>query len=217
MLNRNIQYVHWFAVLVLIVLLAGCGMTLVPSRDSWYMQHYIIMQDMERETYKALTAEGKLQFQARFWQSRPAESKTIFDKRLSFALKQFKRENSAQPWNTDRARIYLLNGTPQSVDYKQMDNWQMTAREGEGSNVMTDRSNEDIQARTAEVWTYQYREQYITYNFLFDRPKNWKLDTGAFSGNRFLGASEKENRENTFPIVDLDAYKTELEKLKTIK
>jgi GWxTD domain-containing protein len=215
MSDKKIQYFRLVAAAVFVVLLAGCGMNLVPSRDSWYMQHYIIMQDIERDVYKGLTEEGKLQFQALFWQSRPAESKKIFDRRMDFAVKQFRRENSSQPWNTDRARIYLLNGSPQSVDYKQTDNWQMSAREGAGNSTMTDRSDEDIQARTAEVWTYQFGDQYILYNFIFDRPKNWKLDIGSFSGNRFLGTFEKENRENTFPIVDLDAYKAELEKLKT--
>ena len=199
------------------LMIIGCGMNLVPSKDSWYMQHYIIMQDFERDAYKSLSQEGKQQFQLMFWQHRPEKSKEIFDTRMEFALKQFRRENSSQPWNTDRARIYLLNGSPQSVDYKQTDNWQMRAREGAGNNAMTDRSNEDIQARTAEVWTYQYKDQYIQYHFLFDRPKNWKLDIGAFSNNRFLGSFEKENRENTYPVSDMENYRAELDKLKTLK
>jgi GWxTD domain-containing protein len=208
---------RWSAVAALIFLLAGCGMNLVPSKDSWYMQHYIIMQDFEREAYKGLSDEAKLQFQELFWNSRPKESKEIFEKRIDFAMKQFRRENSAQPWNTDRARIYLLNGSPQSVDYDQTDNWQMRVSEGAGNSGISDRSNEDIQARTAEVWTYQYRDQYIKYHFAFDRPKNWKLATGSFSGNRFLGSFEQENREQTFPIVDKETYQRELDRLKTIQ
>ena len=204
------------AAAVTIIFLAGCGMNLVPSKDSWYMQHYIIMQDFEREAYKDLSDEGKLQFQDLFWRFRPAESKQIFDQRMAFAVKQFRRENSSQPWNTDRARIYLLNGNPQSVDYKQTDNWQMSAREGSGQGGITERDNEDIQARTAEVWTYQYNDQYILYHFSFDRPKNWKLDTGAFSGNRFLGTFEEENRNNTYPITNRKMYDQEMEKLKSL-
>ena len=217
MTTKSSLFLQFGSLVVLALLLISCGMNLVPSKDSWYMQHYIIMQDFEREAYKDLSDEGKLQFQSLFWQSRPEESKKIFDTRMEFTLKQFRKENSSQPWNTDRARIYLLNGSPQSVDYKQTDNWQMSAREGAGNNTMTDRSNEDIQARTAEVWTYQFKGQYIQYHFLFDRPKNWKLDIGAFSGNRFLGAFEKENRENTFPISNPESYRDELSKLKALK
>ncbi|MCK4646720.1 MAG: GWxTD domain-containing protein [Candidatus Aminicenantes bacterium] len=199
--------------------LGACGMNLLPSKDTWYMQHYIIMQDFERAAYKELTVEGREEFQILFWKFRRPESKREFLKRIAFAANAFKRENFRQPWNTDRARIYLLNGSPAAVDYRQTDNWAMKVREGGGgvTGIAAERDKEDIQARTAEVWTYQYEKQMIYYAFSFSKPNKWKLSQGDFAGNRFLGEFEQQSRERTYGITDIDQYTKELENLKEIK
>lgn len=207
-------------ILVLAFLALGaCGMNLLPSKDAWYMQHYIIMQDFERAAYKEFTVEGREEFQILFWKFRMPESKKEFLKRIAFATNAFKGENFRQPWNTDRARIYLLNGRPASVDYKQTDNWGMTVQEGGGgvTGIAAERDKEDIQARTAEVWTYQFKKQMIVYAFSFSKPKRWKLSQGDFAGNRFLGELEQQSREQTYGITDIDLYTKELENLKEIK
>lgn len=207
-------------ILVLAFLALGaCGMNLLPSKDMWYMQHYIIMQDFERTAYKELTVEGREEFQILFWKFRRPESKREFLKRIAFVTNAFKRENFRQPWNTDRARIYLLNGSPAAVDYRQTDNWAMRVQEGGGgvTGITTERDKEDIQARTAEVWTYQYEKKMIVYVFSFSKPNKWKLSQGEFAGNRFLGELEQQSRGRVYGITDIDLYTKELENLKEIK
>jgi GWxTD domain-containing protein len=141
----------------------------------------------------------------------------IFMKRLDYVMKAFKKENSRQPWNTDRARIFLLNGNPASIEYKQTDSWAMqVSREG-ATGVTQERDKEDIQARTAEVWSYPYKGQLIYYVFAFSAPNKWRLAQGTFSGNRFLGALEIQSKEQTYGINDIEQYTKELENLKKIK
>jgi GWxTD domain-containing protein len=208
-------------VLVLASLILGsCTANLLPTKDVWYMQHYIIMQDFERAAYKNFSDEGKMGFQALFWEERIPESKQIFMQRLDFVTKNFKRENSKQPWNCDRARIFILNGSPASVDYAQNDSWGMTAQEraeGGGGTITRDRGGEDIQARTSEVWTYQHENNMIKYFFAFSPPNKWKLAQGSFAGNRYLGDLENWSRQQVFGPMDLEEYKLELEKLQEIK
>jgi len=196
----------------------SCGINFLPSKDDWYAQHYFIMHDFERAAYKALSAEGKKEFQGLFWEARWPEAKNVFMARIDFIMKAFKKENSRQPWNTARSRIYLLNGNPESIDYKQNDFWAMQVREGAGvSGQVSDRSNEDVQARTAEVWTYRYDKYLIDYIFNFIPPSEWRLSPATFSGNRYLGELEKLNREQTYGIIDIDRYTADLENLKKIK
>ena len=206
------------ALFLSLLVLGACGVSLLPSKDVWYMQHFIIMQDFERTAYKELSAEGKVKFQALFWEARSEEAKMEFQRRMDHVMKVFKRENSSQPWNTDRSRIYLLNGNPESIEYRQTDNWAMKVRdrEGAGEGGITERDNEDIQARTAEVWTYSFGNQLVYYAFSFSAPKKWKLDQGAFAGNRYLGAFENWSKEQIYNIMDIDQYKKDIENLKEI-
>jgi len=32
---------------LVVIILAGCGINLMPSKDDWYAKHYYIMQDFE--------------------------------------------------------------------------------------------------------------------------------------------------------------------------
>lgn len=206
-------------VLTLVCLTLGaCHISLLPSKDAWYTQHYIIMQDFERETYKKLSLEGKQEFQKLFWEFRTQDSRITFLERLDFVMKFFKKENSLQPWNTDRSRIYLLNGSPASIEYQQLDDWGMqVGTSGRGTEVVIDRSKEDIQGRTGEVWTYFFGKSHINYVFIFSKPKNWILSQRAFAGNEFLGALEMYSKEQIYGIIDKEQYIEKLENLKKIK
>jgi GWxTD domain-containing protein len=207
-----------FILLFLLLSLISCGIGLMPSKDAWYAQHYFIMQDFEREAYKGLSPAAKLEFQNLFWEARSAESKKEFDKRIAFIAKAFKKENARQPWNTDKGRIYLLNGDPNQIDYRQNTDWAMRVREGAGISGSTDdRTGEDIQANTAEVWIYRYDKYIVNYVFTFKSPNQWHLDQTSFSGNRYYGALETQSREITYGLGDIDQYKKKLENLKSIK
>jgi GWxTD domain-containing protein len=186
---------------------------MIPSKDVWYMQHYFIMQDFEREVYKDLTEAGRLEFQRLFWEARSPESKQEFQNRINFAEKAFKRENFKQPWNCDRARIFLLNGRPETVEYEQNDNRSMSLTTDRSQAGITERDKENIEARTAEVWTYQYKQFLIKYVFNFSAPKKWRLATGSFAGNRYLGEFEEFNKMTTWGIINPGEYKEKLEGL----
>lgn len=197
--------------------LGACGISLIPSKDEWYMQHFIIMQDFERTAYKNLSEQGRQEFQKLFWEARQPASKQIFLKRLEITLKSFKKENSHQPWNCDRARIYLLNGSPASVEYAQNDNWMMSMTSNRQNSGISERDKENIEARTAEIWTYPYKQFLIKYAFAFSAPKKWRLVTGAFSGNRYLGAFELQSRSSTYGIIDIKQYKEKIDRLEKKK
>ena len=187
------------ALLVPAVLLpASCGIRLEPSKDAWYSRHYIVMQNFEKDIYVKLSAEAKAQFQNRFWAFRSTAARGEFETRLSYVMTAFKRENFQQPWNTDRARIYLLNGSPVAIDYQENG---------------YDRINEDIGARMGEAWTYTYGKYLVTYLFTFRKPAEWRL-LDRMTGNQFRGELEARSREEDYGISDLEAYKAELEKLK---
>ena len=198
------------AALIAVMVLAACGANMIPSKDTWYMQHFIIMQDFELEIYKDLTDEGMIEFQRLFWEARSPETRQVFLNRLEVASKAFKKENSNQPWNCDRARILLLNGSPASVDYEQNDNWMMSITNDRGNSGITERDKENIEARTAEVWIYPYQQFMIKYAFTFSPPKNWHLATGTFSGNRYLGALEQQSKEQTYAIRNIEEYTNKL-------
>jgi GWxTD domain-containing protein len=205
--------------LVFIILLAaGCGLQLSPSKDAWYAQHYFIMQDFERTAYKSLSPAAKVEFQKLFWEVRTPVSKQEFDKRLSYIAENYKKENFKQPWNTDRARVFLLNGNPVQKDYKQNDDWAMRVAAGRGNpTIVDDRSGEDVGANLAEAWTFRYDKFLINYIFTFSKPNSWVLNPATFQGNRYLGELELQNKLQTYGIVDEKQYKEKLEALKAIK
>jgi len=218
MTKRKFATFKAVAWLSMVVILGGCSINLLPSGDPWYMQHYMIMQDFERSAYKDLTPEAKTKFQNLFWEVRRPESYQEYQRRMEFIMKQFKRENSAQPWNTDRARIFLLNGSPASIEYKQMDAWGIsTTRDKAQAGSVGDRSGENIQARTGEGWSYSYEKGIVYYVFAFSPPKSWELVQTPFSGNRYIGELEILNRKRTYGIVDRDKYDQALAQLIEIK
>lgn len=202
---------------------AACSLKLMPSKDPWYAKHYFIMHDFEWDVYKELSAEGKIQFQELFWKVRDPRAKALFENRLEFVTKNFKTENRSTPWNTDRGRIYLLNGNPAEVRYANNDDIggiTVVSTGGEGSGVLggvnRERSNESIAARQAELWVYPYRSYRITYQFNFSQPRQWKLIPNM-SESAFREELELYNRQVTYGVVDAKKYREQLEELKKIK
>lgn len=196
----------------------ACGMNMLSSHDPWYAQHYFLMQDYERNTYRSLSENGRLEFQKMFWEARSPEAKKLFDARMDYIVQNFKNENFKQPWNTDRARVYLLNGNPASIERSQNDSWGSTIRQpGTGTAGMTSRSNEDIQATTLEVWTYPFDRFVVVYGFSFDQPNKWRAAVMTAGGSRYIGEFELRNKMETWGALDPDSYFRKLEALKTIK
>jgi GWxTD domain-containing protein len=197
------------------MILAACGIATMPSHDDWYTKHYYIMQDFERDTYKKLSAAARLDFQKLFWEARDPKSKKIFDERLDFVMKTYKRDNARQPWNCDRARIYLLNGSPNDVESAQNANWTMQTQPGGGGVAsLDDRTNEDISGNTQEVWTYRWEIYIVNYVFTFRPPNEWRFTGG---GGRYLGALEIWSKENTYGILNRGEYDLKIEELKSLK
>lgn len=204
------RFVAAAAVLALVCGLATVLTAAIPKKDVWYTQHYFIMQDFERKAYKDLSEEGRKGFQDLFWSVRTSEQKAKFQSRMDFVNLNFKQENRAQPWNTDRGRVYLLNGSPASVDFDQNNNWAMTAMPGSMASA-SDRTNEDVGANRAEIWVYSYDKYFIKYTFAFVQPNQWRIT--QTTGNRYLGELETYNRTVTFGVQDAAAYKQALDGL----
>lgn len=192
----------------------------IPKKDTWYTQHYFIMQDFERKAYRALSVENRKLFQDLFWAGRTAEAKAKFQARLEYVIKNYWQENSKQPWNTDRARIYLLNGSPVSIDYDQNNSWSLTALPSSmtgASSTGTDRTNEDVAANRAEVWTYQFDRYLIKYGFVFVTPNSWKVAPSQATGTQYREQLEDYSRTQTFGVVDPVKYRQALDELLKLK
>ncbi len=205
------------AVLAGIAATAGCSAGLMPTRDAWYTQHYYIMQKFEQDAYRKFSDAAKTRFQALFWEARDPEARKLFDTRMEFILMTFRKENRSQPWNTDRARVYLLNGNPANIDYKQNTAWAMQAgaadsRVGGGGAAAVERSGEDVQAMTSEIWTYPHKDQRIEYTFNFTQPNEWRMQIRS-DQNRYLGELELYNRQVTFGAMSPEDYRAKVEAL----
>ena len=185
----------------------------LPKKDVWYTQHYFLMQDYERKVYKNLSANGKLEFQKLFWEARPPEAKEEFDLRMSYIMPKFKDENSAQPWNTDRARIYLLNGRPADIVWAQDSGNNAAVR----FNQPSDTVGENIEGKTREVWTYPFEPQLVKYHFSSSPTNKWVQAQPSASEGRYIQALELRSRTQTWGPTNEETYKAELDRLKAIK
>lgn len=183
----------------------------IPRKDAWYTQHYMIMQDYERKLYRDLSEEGRKGFQELFWAARTSEARGKFLARMDYIGKNFKPENRKQPWNTDRGRVYLLNGAPASVDYDQNVSFNTQFLMPGQSSDQPGRSTEDVGGNRAEIWIYPYGQYFIKYTFAFVQPNQWKIT--QTTGSRYLGDFETFNKTVTFGVVDEAAYKEALDKL----
>ena len=208
--NRRILFALG-AIFLSVLALAASGVGAIPKKDTWYTQHYIIMQDFERKAYRALSVDSRKAFQELFWAARTSDARATFQARLGYVTKNYWKENSQQPWNTDRSRIYLLNGSPAAIDFDQNVSWALTTMPtGQGGAVATDRSNEDIGANRAEIWTYAYSRYFIKYGFVFVTPNSWRSATPPAAGTQYRQQFEDYSKNVTFGIVDLEKYKQEL-------
>lgn len=202
--------------LVLALIFLGRAAAVVgalPKKDIWYAQHYFLMQDYERKAYKDLSASGKLGFQKLFWEARSPSAKEEFDLRMAYIMPKFKDENSSQPWNTDRARIYLLNGRPADIVWLQDAGNNAAVR----FNQASDSVGENIEGRTREVWTYPFGPELVKYRFSSSPTNKWIQVQPAASEGRYIQALELRSRTQTWGPIDEQAYKAKLDKLKAIK
>ena len=197
------------AILLSLLSLPRPGISALP-KDAWFTQHYIIMQDFERKAYRTLSAEGRTAFQGLFWAARTSEARAKFEARLEYVKKNFWKENTRQPWNTDRSRVYLLNGSPASIDVDQNVDFASIVLPSQTAPA-TNRSNEDVGANRAEVWIYPYDQYFIKYTFVFVQPYQWRIT--QTTGNRYLGQLENYNKNVTFGIADLEKYKQDIANL----
>ena len=198
------------ASLLTLLVCASCGINTMPTKDVWFTQHYAVMQDFERQAYRTLSEAGRLGFQDLFWKHRTEEARTTFETRLAYIKKVYWKENSQQPWNTDRARVYLLHGEPAAIDYDQNVDFALSVLPGDTGNVNTDRSGEDIQANRAEIWTYSYDKYLIKFVFVFVKPTSWRMYQSALTNNRYLGEFDNADKTVTFAVSDVDGYKQEI-------
>lgn len=210
--NKTRIFIAAGVALASVLVLAPRGFGAIPKKDVWYTQHYIIMQDFERKAYRDLTEEGRQAFQELFWASRTSDARAAFAARLEYVKKTFWQENKKQPWNSDRARIYLLNGNPVSIDVDQNNDWGAVGMPND-FRAPTDRTNEDVAANRAEIWTYNYERYFIQYVFVFRQANQWKIMQVQGSGSRFLGDLENFNRTVTFGVADPDQYRKALDSL----
>jgi GWxTD domain-containing protein len=198
------------AILFSVVAVAARVSAALPTKDAWYTQHYMIMQDFERKLYRNLSEEGRKGFQQLFWAARTSDARASFQARLDYVLKNFKHENRKQPWNTDRGRTYLLNGPPASIDYDQNVSLGGVMLPGQvPSNANP--SGEDVGGNRGEIWIYPYDKYFIRYTFAFVQPSQWRIT--QTTGSRYLGELENYNKTVTFGIVDEAAYKQALDGL----
>jgi GWxTD domain-containing protein len=197
------------ALFLSVVTLASIVTAAIPKKDVWYTQHYIILQDFERKAYRGLSEVGRKDFQVLFWAARTPEARGTFAARLDYVIKNFWKENSKQPWNTDRGRTYLLNGSPASIDYDQNVSF-ATPMPGQVADNVS-RSSEDLGANRAEIWIYPYDKYFIRYTFAFIQPSQWRIT--QTTGNRYLGELEDYNKKVTFGIVDAAKYRQDLDAL----
>ncbi len=196
---------------------AACGASMLPTKDEWYARHYFIMQKFEMDAYKAMAPEARMEFQQLFWAVRSPAVKGEFDTRMAYINNEFKNENAKQPWNTDRARVYLLNGSPASRDYTTNDAWNTSTAVGGMGSGATGREGEDIQARSLEVWNYPFGRFFVMYGFTFNPPNKWKQANPTATTGRYLGQFELQNRVEIWGAQDEETYKKRIAELASVK
>ncbi len=154
------------------------------------------MQDYERTLYRTLSEEPASSG-FRSFSGRPAIPMPIklFQERLDFIVKAYKRRRNAdQPWNTDRGRIYILNG-PGRRRHRPEHGLGGRSLQGAATGAWAvDRNNEDVQAFRTEIWTYSVRSQYAKYVFVFRAPNESGLSAAAVENNQFISLLENYNK-----------------------
>jgi hypothetical protein len=204
-------------VIGLIVLGAVAGVLNALPKDSWYAQHYFLMQDYERKAYKGLSITAA-------WNSRRCTGNSVrrprkrsSTGRIAYIMPTFKNENSAQPWNTDRAASTSSTAGRRAWSRRLTTTGPARSRCPAASQRQPGPHREDIQGRTLEIWTYPSERQVVVYGFSFSPPNKWVQAQISASGGRYIQGLEKRSRIETWGPSDEDAYKARLAELKKIK
>ena len=155
---------------ILFVGVAACRTPLNIEKDPFYESFFektsLIMTKEEIEIYKHIPdKESKEEFIREFWQIRDPdpgteenENKIEFERRIEYANRWFgwrnlekgrlkpETQKKYRGWATDRGRIYIILGPPNSLVYDE-------------SSLMTeDRKISSPEGRRLEVWSYwRYR------------------------------------------------------------
>lgn len=180
---------------------AGCASRIKIKQDPFYESFFektsLIMTKQEIEVYKYLPdKESKQEFIEEFWKIRDPdpltgenEAKTEFDGRVEYANKWFSdwepnigkdiRENkkSERGWNSDRGRIYIVLGPPDSVVF-------------DGMDTRFDQSRERMAARqwTHEGWYYDRYPLWI--EFYKVEMGNWRMNVDYSELNQALESAK---------------------------
>jgi GWxTD domain-containing protein len=166
------------AILLLIILSIGIAACRAPIRmekdpffEPFYEKARLIMTEEEMEIYKRLPdRESKEEFIREFWRIRDPdtstaenENKTEFEKRIEYSNRWFGWRNPDKGrlkpedqkryrgWDTERGRIYIVLGPPDSLIY-------------DGSALMTGgRRISSPEGRRVETWAYWRYRMYVTF------------------------------------------------------
>lgn len=142
-----------------------------PFFESFYEKARLIMIEEEMEVYKRLPdRESKEEFIREFWRIRDLdtstavnENKVEFEKRIEYANRWFgwrnpdkgrlkpEEQKRYRGWDTERGRIYIVLGPPDSLIY-------------DGSALMNDgRRISSPEGRRFETWAYWRFRLYVTF------------------------------------------------------
>jgi len=160
---------------VLFVGIAACRTPVRIEKDPFYESFYekarLIMTEEEKEIYKRLPyRESKEEFITEFWRIRDPdtstavnENKVEFEERIEYANRWFAWRNPGRRrlkpeqqakfrgWDTERGRIYIVLGPPDSLIY-------------DGSALMNDgRRISSPEGRRFETWAYWRYRLYVTF------------------------------------------------------
>jgi GWxTD domain-containing protein len=165
----------------------GCASRIKIKQDPFYESFFektsLIMTKQEIEVYKHLPdKESKQEFIEEFWKIRDPdpstdenEAKIEFEERVEYANKWFTESEAnigkdirgnkglEQGWNSDRGRVYIVLGPPDSVVF-------------DGMDIRLDQRRERMAARrwTNEGW-YYYRYR-LWIEFYKQEPGRWRMN-----------------------------------------
>jgi len=160
---------------VLFVGIAACRTPIRMEKDPFYESFYekarLIMTEEEMEIYKRIPdREAKEEFIQEFWRIRDPdtstavnENKAEFEKRIEYANRWFgwrnpdkgrlkpEEQKRYRGWDTERGRIYIVLGPPDSLIY-------------DGSALMNEgRRISSPEGRRYETWAYWRYRLYVTF------------------------------------------------------
>lgn len=165
-----------FLLAFLFVWTAACRTSISIEKDPFYESFYektrLIMTEEEIEIYNRLPDNNsREEFIEEFWRIRDPdtsteenENKTEFERRIEYANRWFgwrnpdkgrmrpEEQEQYRGWDTERGRIYIVLGPPDSLIY-------------DNSALMTDgRRISSPEGRSVETWGYWRYRLYVTFD-----------------------------------------------------